>query len=67
MHHSVNIYSYRTIVHNSQCTYLNSGLLMAPREYVLHGLVPGMYCAHLWPLLTSMRLVAMPNPVFTCL
>ncbi len=24
------------------CTYLNSGLLEAPCEYVLHGLVPGL-------------------------
>jgi hypothetical protein len=24
------------------CTYLNSGLLEAPREYVLDGLVPGL-------------------------
>jgi hypothetical protein len=48
-------------------TYLNSGLLVAPREYVLHGLVPGMYWAHLWPLLMSMHLVATPNPVYNCL
>jgi hypothetical protein len=41
--HGVSIYSYKTIVHNGQCTYLNSGLLVAPREYVLHGLVLGMY------------------------
>jgi hypothetical protein len=26
-----------------QCTYLNSGLLMEPRENVLHGLGLGMY------------------------
>jgi hypothetical protein len=36
-------YSYKTTVHNGQCTYLNSGLLVAPRENVLHGLVRGMY------------------------
>ncbi len=41
--HCVGIYSYKTTVHNGQCTYLNSGLLEAPREYVLHGLVLGMY------------------------
>jgi hypothetical protein len=39
----VNIYSYRTIMHNSQCTYLNSCLLVAPREYVLHALALGVY------------------------
>jgi hypothetical protein len=39
----VDIYSYRTTVHDSQCTYLNIGLLVAPREYVLHGLVLGIY------------------------
>jgi hypothetical protein len=36
--HGINIYSYGTIKHNDQCTYLNSGLL-APCEYILHGLV----------------------------
>jgi hypothetical protein len=41
--HGVNIYSYRIIKHNDQCTYLNSGLLLAPREYVLHGLALSMY------------------------
>jgi hypothetical protein len=41
--HGVSIYSYKTTVHNGQCTYLNSGLLVAPRKYVLHGLNPGMY------------------------
>ncbi len=29
-----NVYNY--------CTYLNSGLLEAPRKYVLHALVPGL-------------------------
>ncbi len=29
------------------CTYLNSGLLEAPRKYVLHGLVPGLNWAHI--------------------
>jgi hypothetical protein len=29
--------------HNGECTYLNSGLFVAPCKYVLHGLVPGMY------------------------
>ncbi len=36
---------------------------MAPREYVLHGLVLGEYWSRLWPLLASMHLVATPNPV----
>ncbi len=40
--HDVSIYSYKATVQNGQCTYLNSGLLMAPCKYVLHGLVPGM-------------------------
>jgi hypothetical protein len=26
----------------SYCNYLNSGLLEAPCEYILHGLVPGL-------------------------
>ncbi len=65
--HGVNIYSYRTTMHNRQCTYLNSNLLMAHHEYVLHGLVPGMYWAHLWPLLMSMHLVATANPLYNCL
>ncbi len=65
--HGVNIYRYRAIVHNGRCTYLNSGLLVAPREYVFHGLVPGVYWAYLWPPLTSMHLVATPNPVYNCL
>ncbi len=64
---SANIYSYRTIMHNSQCTYLNSGLLVAPSEYVLHGLALGVYWTRLWPLLTSMHLVATPDPVYSCL
>jgi hypothetical protein len=34
---------------NNYCTYLNSGLLRAPREYVLHGLVPGLDWASFWP------------------
>ncbi len=57
-----------TVTNNDhQCTYLNSGLPVAPREYVLYGLNPGMYWTHLWPLLAGMHLVAMPNPVYNCL
>ncbi len=49
------------------CTYLNNGLLEAPREYVLHGLVPGLNWAPFWPLPMSMHLVASPSPVSGCL
>ncbi len=48
-------------------TYLNSGLLWAPREYVLHGLVLGLDWAPLWPHPISMHLVAMANSVSCCL
>ncbi len=40
---------------------------MAPREYVLHGLILGIDWAPFWPLLASMYLVATPNPVFNCI
>ncbi len=53
--------------HNNYCTYLNSQLLEAPREYVLHDLVPGLNWVPFWPLPLSMHLVAMPNPVSYCL
>ncbi len=36
---------------------------MAPREYILLGLALGVYLTWLWPLLASMHLVAMPDPV----
>ncbi len=36
--------------HDNYCTYLNSRLLEAPREYVLYGLVPGI---KLSPVLAS--------------
>jgi hypothetical protein len=39
----VSIYSCGIIKNNDQCTYLNSGLLVAPHEYVLHGLALSMY------------------------
>jgi hypothetical protein len=32
----------RVRAHNNYCTYLNSHLLRAPREYFLHGLIPGL-------------------------
>ncbi len=53
--------------YNNYCTYLNSHLLEAPREYVLHGLVPGLNFAPFWPPPLSMHLVAMPSPVSFCL
>jgi hypothetical protein len=51
--------------HNNYCTYLN--ILEAPREYVLHGLVPSLNWAPFWPLSMRMHLVAMPSPVSYCL
>jgi hypothetical protein len=65
--YNANAYRCNTTMHDSQCTYLNSGLLVAPREYVLHGLVPGIDWTPSWPILMSMYLVATPNPVFNCL
>jgi hypothetical protein len=38
----VNTLIYKMADAYNYCTYLNSGLLGAPREYVLHGLVPGL-------------------------
>jgi hypothetical protein len=45
-------------MHNNYCTYLNSGLLEAPHEYILRGLIPGLNWAPFWPLPMSMHLVA---------
>jgi hypothetical protein len=42
-------------------TYLNSSLLKAPRECVLHGLVPSSNWAPLWSHSMRMHLVAMPD------
>ncbi len=53
--------------YNNYCTYWNSHLLEAPREYVLQGLYPGLNWAPFWPLPMSMHLVATPNPVSCCL
>jgi hypothetical protein len=51
---------------NNNCyTYLNSGLLKAPRKNVLHGLIPGL--TPFWPHPPSMHLVATPTPVSCCL
>jgi hypothetical protein len=51
---------YKTTNAYNYCTYLNSGLLEATRECVLHGLVPGLNWAPFWPLPMSMHLVATP-------
>ncbi len=61
------IHEYMKIQDNkcviNYCTYLNGGLLGAPREYVLHGLVPGLNWAPLWPHPMSMHLVTTPSSV----
>jgi hypothetical protein len=54
-------------MHNNYCTYLNSWLLEAPPEYVLHGHVPGLNWAPFWLLPMSMHLVATPSSVSCCL
>jgi hypothetical protein len=56
----MNTHSYKIANSYNYCTYLNSSLLGAPREYVLHGLVPGLNWAPFWPRLTSMHLDAKP-------
>jgi hypothetical protein len=38
----VNTHFYKMANAYNYCTYLNSSLLEASREYVLHGLVPGL-------------------------
>ncbi len=54
---------YKTTNAYNYCTYLNSGLLEAPCEYVLHGLVPGLNWAPSWPLHMSMYFVTtVPQP-----
>ncbi len=63
----MNAWHYKTTITSNYCTYLNSGLLEAPHEYVRHGLVPGLNWASFWPLPMSMHLVAMPSPVSCCL
>ncbi len=64
---NVNTCRYKVTMHNGQCKYLNSGLLMAPRKYILHSLVLGIDWTPFWPLLMSMHLVATPNSVSNCL
>jgi hypothetical protein len=61
------IWHYKMTNAYNYCTYLNSGFLEAPREYVLQGLVPGLSWAPFRPLPMSMHLVATPNPVSCCL
>jgi hypothetical protein len=46
------------------CTYLNSHLLGAPCEYVLHGLDPGLDWASFWPSAPRVFHVATPHSVF---
>ncbi len=49
------------------CTYLNSCLLGAPRECVLHGLDPGLDWTSFWPSTPGVFHVAMPHLVSCCL
>jgi hypothetical protein len=46
----------------SLCTYLNSHLLGAPREYVLHGLDPGLNWASRWFPFPNILLVCSGPP-----
>ncbi len=57
----MNTWGYKTTNSYNYCTYLNRGLLEAPREYILHGLVPGLNRAPFWSHPIGMHLVAMPN------
>jgi hypothetical protein len=56
-------YEHKTMI----CTYLNSHLLGAPREYVLHGLDPGLDWASFWPSIPRAFRVATPHSVSCCL
>jgi hypothetical protein len=58
----VDIKRHNDKAHNYD-TYLNSGFLRTPCEYVLHGLVLGFDWAPLWPYPISKHPVATPNPV----
>ncbi len=62
----VNAHNYKMTITHNYSTYLNSGLLEAPREDVLHGLVPGLNWAPLWPLPMTMHLVATSSSVSCC-
>ncbi len=44
------------------CTYLNSQLLGAPSEYVLHGLGPGLDWAYCWFSFPTIFLVCFGSP-----
>jgi hypothetical protein len=46
-------------IYTRKCTYLNISLLEAPREYVLHGPLLGVYLLGPAPILAGMALVAM--------
>ncbi len=52
-------------MHSDQCTYLNSRPLVAPLEYVLHGLAWGTYWAHIWPFLGACILLPCPPRCIT--
>jgi hypothetical protein len=61
----VNTYRYKTTMHNRQCTYLNIGLLVAPREDVLHGFVPGIDWTLFWQSLWECVLLPHPTRCLT--
>jgi hypothetical protein len=52
----------RAIMQSKLCTYLNGHLLRTPREYVLHGLVPGLDWASCWFSFSSIFLVCSGPP-----
>ncbi len=54
-------------MHNNYYTYLNSDLLEAPCEYILHGLIPSLNWAPFWPHPMSMHLVATASSISCCL
>ncbi len=49
------------------CTYLNSHLLEAPLECIIHGLDPGLDWASFWPFTSCAFRVATPHSVSCCL
>jgi hypothetical protein len=58
---------YRQECRIMACTYLNSRLLGAPCEYVLHGLDPHLDWASFWPSTPRVFHVATPYSVSCCL
>jgi hypothetical protein len=59
------LYGYENV--SMICTYLNSHHLGVPREYVLHGLDPGLDWASFWPSTPHAFHVATPRSVSWCL